>query len=102
MINTDKLAIRTTPGGTIIAVKVVPGSSRDKISGALGDELKVTTAAPPEKGKANAAVVRIIAAAIGVSPKAVQLVSGPTSARKEFRVCGLSEAAVRERLAALP
>jgi uncharacterized protein (TIGR00251 family) len=40
-------------------VKVVPGSSRDQIMGWLGDPLKIKVTAPPEKGKANEAVVAV-------------------------------------------
>jgi len=94
----DKLGIRDVPGGAIIAVKVVPGASRDKVCGVLGDALKIATSAPPEKGKANAAVARILAIAIGVDKRAVELVSGPTNPRKEFRVTGLNAEAIRSLL----
>ncbi|MGB9626422.1 MAG: DUF167 domain-containing protein, partial [Phycisphaerae bacterium] len=54
------LAYRDTPGGVEVAVKVVPGSSRDRIMGVLGDALKIAVAAPPEKGKANQAVIEVL------------------------------------------
>ncbi|MGI9178416.1 MAG: DUF167 domain-containing protein, partial [Pirellulales bacterium] len=40
-----------------LRVKIVPGSSRNEIVGWLGDALKIKVTAPPEKGKANDAVV---------------------------------------------
>lgn len=93
-----RLAVRDTPGGAILPVKVVPGSSRDKIVGVLGDSLKVATSAPPEKGKANLAVAAALAAALSVDKRSVELISGPSNPRKEFRISGLSADQIRQRL----
>ena len=93
-----RLAVRDASGGAVLPVKVVPGSSRDKIAGLLGDSLKVTTSAPPEKGKANRAVAALLAAALGVDKRSVELISSPSNPRKEFRVAGLSADQVRHRL----
>ena len=94
----EQLNLRETDGGVIVPVKAVPGSSRDNVVGVLGDCLKVATSAAPEKGKANAAIARTLAKALGVDRRSVELVSGPTNPRKEFRVAGLSAADVRTRL----
>ena len=94
----EKLALRDVDGGAVLAVKVVPGSSRDRIAGVLGDCLKITTVIAPEKGKANAAVARILADALGVSPRGVVLASGQTNPRKEFRVAGLRAEDIRRLL----
>ena len=97
-----KLCIRDEPGGAVIAVKVVPGASRDRIVGVLGDALKIAVAAPPEKGKANAAVAKMLAKALGIDRRDVTLVSGRTSPRKEFRVQTVNSASVLAHLAELP
>ncbi len=65
-----------------IRVKVVPGASGDRIVGPLGDALKIRVSAPPERGKANAAVTGLLADALGVSAKSVSVVSGMTSPHK--------------------
>ncbi len=75
-----------------IALKVVPGSRRDQIVGALGDRLKVKVAAPPEDGKANKAVCRLIAEALGVGEKSVELIAGHSSPEKVVRVVGVTAA----------
>jgi len=98
MKNAEKLAIRDDGRGAVIAVKVVPGSSRDKVVGVLGDALKIATAAAPERGKANAAVAATLAKALRVNERDVQLVSGSTNPRKEFRVSCLSAAELRRRV----
>lgn len=96
--NADRLNIRDVAGGVLIAVKVVPGSSREGIVGVLGDVLKIATTAAPEKGKANAAVAKTLAKALGVNPRKVELITGTANSRKEYRVMGLSGARVRELL----
>jgi uncharacterized protein (TIGR00251 family) len=80
-----------------LAVKVVAGAKRDRIAGWLGDALKVTVAAPPERGRANRAVADLLAGTLGV---AVRLVDGERSPRKVFDVASLDEQQVRQRLAA--
>lgn len=83
---------------TQLQVKVVPGSSRDCIAGWLGDALKVRVSAPPERGKANAAVEAIVAEALGVPRECVRIVAGQTSARKVLEISGLTGAEIRRRL----
>ncbi len=99
MEDLDNIQLRNTGAGVIIPVKVVPGSSRDKVAGVLGDCLKITTSAAAEKGRANAAVARTLAKALGVSPRDVTLVSGQTDPRKEFLIAGLSAEQCRQTLA---
>ncbi len=98
MKSLSAISIRDVAGGTIIAVKAVPGASRDRVMGALGDCLKIATAAPAEKGKANQAVSEILAKALAVPARDVTLHAGGTNPRKEFLVAGLSAAQVRQRL----
>jgi hypothetical protein len=74
----------------LIAVKAVPGASRDQIAGPLGERLKVRISAPPEGGKANRAIAELLAKALGVKAAQVELVSGPASAEKVFRVRGVN------------
>ena len=84
-----------------LAVKVVPGTSRDRVAGRYGDGIKIQTSAPPEGGKANAAVTKILAQFLGVKPAQVQLASPPANPRKQFRISGLSAAQLAEKLATL-
>tara|TARA_R110002096_G_scaffold57426_2_gene145620 strand:- start:28232 stop:28486 length:255 start_codon:yes stop_codon:yes gene_type:complete len=80
-------------------VKVVPGSSRSVIAGWLGDALRIRVTAPPERGKANAAVALLLDDVLGLPKGSARIVSGGTSPRKLFEIVGLSEAEVRRRLA---
>lgn len=75
-----------TADGLILRLKVVPGASREAVAGVLGDRLKVRVAAPPEAGKANAAVLALLARALG--RKDLRLVAGTASAEKTVLVPG--------------
>jgi len=92
--------VAPSPDGTasLVRVKAVPGASSDAVAGLLGDRLKVRVAAPAEGGRANEAIAALLAGALGVGRRDVQLVEGPTQARKTFRVDGLSPAEVAARL----
>lgn len=83
-----------------LLVKVVPKASRDELAGWVGDALKVRVSAAPERGKANAAVIAILAAALAVPAARVRLVAGTTSERKTVTVYGLSDAELRARVQA--
>jgi len=93
--------IREIEGGVEITIKAVPGASRDRIVGPLGDALKVQVSAPPEKGKANQAIVELIAAALGVCSRSVTVVRGHTSPRKVLRVAVSASETVREKLSSV-
>ena len=77
---------RRLAAGWEIRVKVVPGASRSRIAGVLGDRLKIQVAAPPEGGKANRAVAEVLAEWLGVAKSEVELVSGAGQPTKNFNV----------------
>ena len=98
MKNVEQLNLRPVEGGVALPVKAVPGASRSRVVGVLGDCLKVAVSAPPEKGKANAAIAEILAESLGVGRRNVALLSGPSNPRKEFLVIGLTVEEIRARL----
>lgn len=84
--------------GVVIDVKAVPGASRDQISGVLGERLKIRVSAPPEGGKANAAICSLLAGALGAPARNAEVIAGPTRAEKTVRVLGVDEAGARKAL----
>lgn len=72
-----------------LRLKVVPGASREGVEGWLGEALKVRVRAAPEKGKANAAVEKLLAGHIGLPPSKVRVVSGFTVPTKTVEIEGL-------------
>ncbi len=81
----------------LITVKAVPGARQDQIVGRLGDRLKIRIGAPPEGGRANDAICRLLAEALGVRAKDVQIVNGRARAEKTVRIVGVTVAAVEAK-----
>ena len=74
-----------------LQLKVIPKSSRNRIVGWLGERLKVQVTAAPERGKANDAVVELLASALGLSRSQVRIVAGETSPLKTADVDGAAD-----------
>lgn len=90
--------IRATDAGVEIALKVQPKARRPGISGIHDQRLRVAVSAPPENGKANQAVLRLMATALEVSVRQVEIVRGTTSRSKQLRVTGVTLEDARSRL----
>ncbi len=85
----------------LLAVKVVPNASRDKIAGELEGMLKVTVSAAAERGAANKAVCKLIAKALGLRSQQVTVETGRSSPRKTLRLEGQTIATLEKVLRAL-
>ncbi|MFG0249049.1 MAG: DUF167 domain-containing protein [Phycisphaeraceae bacterium JB051] len=75
--------------GVLLHIKVVPGASRSKIAGVLGDRLKVLIAAPPEDGKANKAICQLFGKIFSIPKRDVAVVKGTTNPIKTVQLSGL-------------
>ncbi len=79
--------------GLRLFVRLTPGSSRDAIEGVVAlddgrEVLKVKVRAVPEKGKANAALVKLVAKKLDVTRSGVTIASGSTARLKSLRIAG--------------
>ena len=92
------IAIRIDGTDVLLDVKVVPGASRTRLAGLIGERLKVAVAAPPEKGKANAAVTELLARRCGLRPREVTVESGERSPAKTIRLRSITVERVRAAL----
>jgi len=76
--------LRQTDQGVILPVKVIPKASKEQIVGWQDDRLKIKVCAPPEKGEANRAVVRLLSKTLNIPQNRIVLLRGETSRLKEF------------------
>lgn len=84
----------------LLKVKVVPGARRTEIVGHYGDGVKVRVTAPPEGGKANQALLDMLANALGVKAASLRIAHGQTSPQKVVEVDGLTPNDVWDRIRA--
>jgi len=98
------------PGGLVLAVKAQPGARRGQMGPVIAaapapgwpeGRLKVAVLAAPEDGRANAAIVQLLAEWLGVKAAAIVQEAGMTARDKKFRVAGLRVEALRAKIAAL-
>ena len=73
----------------VLRLHVQPGAGRSAVTGRYGDAVKVKVAAPPERGRANEAVIELVASLLGAKPTQVGLVSGESSRTKRVQVTGV-------------
>jgi uncharacterized protein (TIGR00251 family) len=83
--------------GPRIGVRVVARADRTTVDGVVEGRLRVRLTAAPVDGSANAALVRLLAAELGLSRDAVRIVAGHRSRTKVVAVEGVEPAALRAR-----
>ncbi len=78
--------VRSHPDGALLTVWAVPGARRTEVVGYHGDALRVRVAAPPERGRANKAIIALMEGFLGSE---VRLAGGAGSRRKRLVVVGV-------------
>lgn len=85
---------KETPAGLQVAVLVEAGATRNRVYGEHDGRLKVSVTAAPEKGKANKALCKFLAAELGLSKSQVHILSGHNSRLKEVLIERVSPGAL--------
>ena len=74
------------PGGVRLAVQITPNAKKTEVVGVLDDALKLKLQAQPIEGKANEALVKYLAKALGVPRSAVAITHGQTNRKKLIEI----------------
>ena len=85
---------------TRVRLRVSPGAGRPAVVGRHGDAWKLRVAAPPERGRANDAVVRLLSTALELPRPCIRLVAGLAARDKIVELAGLDPEETDRRLAA--
>jgi len=87
-----------TTEGIVLPVSAQPGARKNGITGAHDGRLRVAVTQAAEKGKANQALIKVLAAELGLKKSQIQLASGPTSPQKQFLISGMTLDELRSRV----
>ncbi|MBI2956267.1 MAG: DUF167 domain-containing protein [Acidobacteria bacterium] len=92
------LEIQSRAGGVRFGVKVQARAQRDEIVEVREGRLRVRVTAPPVEGRANEALIRLLAAHLRVPKSSIKIAAGERSPLKVVEVSGLDAATMRDRL----
>lgn len=81
-----------------IAVRVTPGAKEDRLLGWEGEVLRLRLRAAAVEGKANSALIKFLAASLGLRQRDLTIEQGRASRRKLVAIAGLTAAQTRRRL----
>lgn len=89
------MGVTAIAGGVRIDVRVQPRAKRNEIAGWHGDAIKVRLTAVPEDGRANEALVELLATAFARPHRSIRIISGARSRTKIVEIDGIAAADVR-------
>lgn len=91
-------ALTAAENGVYITLHIQPGARREGVTGLFGSALKIALNAPPVDGKANAALLKFLAAKLQLPKNNIELCSGASSRDKRVFAAGITIEEVEERL----
>lgn len=94
-------ALEDRDGVLLLRIRVIPGARRTEVGGARHGALLVRVGEPPEKGRANRAVVAAVAAALELPRRSIEIDAGERDREKRLRISGIGAEELRSRLAPL-
>jgi uncharacterized protein (TIGR00251 family) len=92
------LDLQPQSDGAILPVRAQPGARRNEVRGMQDGALKVCVTQAPEKGKANKAIVEVLAKWLGVRRSQIERISGETASQKKFLIREVSREELSERI----
>jgi uncharacterized protein (TIGR00251 family) len=88
------------PDGVILPIRAHAGARRNAIDGEREGSLLVSVTQAPEKGKANKAIIALVAKSLGLRKSQIELIAGETSPQKKLLVRDVTKNELTQRIAA--
>src|SRR5262249_35788001 len=95
------IELTSTSTGVIVPVQAHAGARRNAITGVHAGRLKIAVTQAPEKGRANKALIALLAELLDLKPSQIVLLSGEASTQKKFLISGADPAWLKNRLESL-
>ena len=92
------IEIEESANGVRLPVQAQPKANKNGLVGIHNGRLKVAVTQAPEKGKANDALVKVLASSLGLRRSQIELVSGATSSKKTLLITGVELPELRRRI----
>jgi uncharacterized protein YggU (UPF0235/DUF167 family) len=86
----NPLAVTENPRGTVLPVRARPGARRNRLVDVHDGSLRIDVVTAPEQGKANDAIVALLASELNLRRGQIELIAGATHRDKKFLVVGIT------------
>jgi uncharacterized protein (TIGR00251 family) len=93
-----KIELREHVEGILLPVRAQPGARRNAVRGEHNGSLRVSVTQAAEKGKANAALARVLCKELRLRGSQIELLAGETAQNKQFLIRQISLAELTERI----
>jgi uncharacterized protein YggU (UPF0235/DUF167 family) len=84
------IAVMAHAQGAVLPVRAKPGAKTSELIDERDGVLRLSVTAPPEGGRANEAIVRLLADSLNLRPSQITLLTGATSRSKRFLIAGIA------------
>lgn len=95
---TAPIQLESATDGVLLRVKAHPGAKSSALRGVQNGSLKVSVTQVAEKGKANKAIIAVLAKSLDLRKSQIELIAGPTASQKRFLVRGVTVDQLQDRI----
>ena len=92
------IAVTAHPKGVVLPVRARPGAKRNELVDEHDGALRLTVTAPPDRGRANAAIIALLAEELNLPRSRFEILAGETARIKRILIAGIAADDLRARI----